>query len=641
MPNATFVLMEDRYDVLKRALEIERKTEEDYFRQLSTSKSYKERIESGVMWYPVSIDKMHYTIAEKVEVEVSPSVPSSSAGRNSFKVGASAVLFIQGEERKDLKGVITFASRRKVRIILNADLIEKEHLLKNGKCGIELIYDDRPYRVMFDTVDQVNNSDLLHVQHLREAIRTKSLHQSLLDIHTHDVSMSTLNPSQREAVIGSASAELLSIIHGPPGTGKSTTIVQLVRVLRTFEKKILVTAPSNNAVDLLAKRLTDEGVNVLRVGNVTRIGDNIAHLCLEEKVRMHKDWQHIKQVKIEAEHAKKEASKYKRKFGPEQRRMRQSLQKEARELQKWARQLENKLVEGVIDNCDVICTTLIGSANANISELLFDTVIIDEGSQALEAESWTAMIKGKRTIIAGDHLQLPPTVKSKKAQEMGLSQTILDRMTDVIDTSFLLDTQYRMNDKILSFSNIHFYNGKLKSADFVKNRRLGEKDEALTLIDTSGCGFEEGTGKDGRSRSNINEFNILREHMISISSLLTEEVSIGIISPYALQVSLIREEISNDSLLKKLNIQVNSIDGFQGQEKDVIYISLVRSNDNGEIGFLKDYRRLNVALTRAKYKLVIIGDFATLASDALYADLAAHVEKYGEYKSAWEYMNQA
>ncbi len=626
------------YDQLLEALEHERKHEEEYFRSLTLSKTFKERIEAGILWYPVSIERTHYTIAEKVEIEMIPAKASAAGDRNAFRVGASAVFFINEEERVEVRGTISFANRTKVRIILNDDYTLKSLLHNQSNCGVELIYDDRPYRVMRQTITEVMESKDEHIQALRDGIATKQLDQKEVKWPNAIALSDMLNPSQKDAIRGCLSAEYLGVIHGPPGTGKTTTLVNLITQLATKEKKILVTAPSNNAVDLLARQLSQAGLSVLRVGNVTRIGDHIAHLCLDEKVRMHKDWQHIKQVKIEAAAAKNEAKKYKRKFGPQQKRDRIAFQKEARELRKWAKELEQRLVDHILEESVVICTTLIGCAHPSIAEWSYDTVVIDEGSQALEAESWTAMLKGKRTIIAGDHMQLPPTVKSKKAEDLGLSTTVLDKMTSVIDASFLLDTQYRMHADILSFSNQHFYDGKLKTADFVAHRHLEHDKEVITFIDTSGCGFEEERSRHHRSLANEGEFNILREHILSIPHLLTPDVSIGVISPYSRQVTKIRDEMSKDPTLRALDITVNSIDGFQGQEKDVIYISLVRSNDQGEIGFLKDYRRLNVALTRAKYKLVVIGDMATLGADPMYLKLAEHFEKVGTYKSAWEYM---
>ena len=632
--------MHERFERMLQALELERDQEETYFRELSKSKSFKERIEAGILWYPVSIDKMHYSIAEKVELELSPASINASVARNNFKEGASAVFFINDEEKREYKGVISFIRKHRVRIILNDDHFVKDNIKGINKCGIELIFDDRPYRVMTATLEKLASVKTPHLIELRDGITLRKLDQRQHSEVQQATGNGLLNSAQKAAIRGAIQTELLSIIHGPPGTGKTTTLVALVESLAQIEKKILVTAPSNNAVDLLAKRISDKGIPVVRIGNVTRIGDSIAHLCLDEKVRMHKDWQHIKQVKIEADAAKKEAARYKRKFGPQQKRDRHAFRKEARELNKWARELENRLVDRILSEATVVCTTLIGCANATISQWEFNTVIIDEGSQALEAESWVAMMKGRRTIIAGDHQQLPPTVKSSEALALGLNETVIDRMSNVLDASFLLDTQYRMNHQILSFSNKHFYEGKLVSADFVAKRSLPNDDEIITFIDTSGCGFEEEKVAQERSLANSGEYLILREHLLSIREKLSQQTTIGIISPYARQVAHIREEVGKDEWLKTLPIRVNTIDGFQGQEEDVIYISLVRSNEDGQIGFLKDYRRLNVALTRARLKLVIIGDMSTLGHDAMYMDLANHVETHGTYKSAWEYMYQ-
>lgn len=634
--------MSKRIERILEALELERKQEEDYYRSLTQSHSFKDRIESGILWYPVSIDKVQYSIAEKIEIEVTPLKLSSASNRNSFRTGASAVFFINEEERTEIKGTISFANQKRIRIILNDDHLVKEQIQNKHNCGIELIYDDRPYRVMKQTLNEVIAATDPGIIALKNGIEKRDLEQHKISFPLKDYAPdSLLNDAQKEAVKGSVTAEHLSIIHGPPGTGKTTTLVSLVEALAINEKRILVVGPSNNVVDLLAKEIHKKGLSVVRVGNITRIGDNISYLALDEKVRTHKDWQHIKQVKIEAEQAKREADKYKRKFGPQQKRDRNAFRKEARELRKWARELEKRLVDSVLMDAQVICTTLIGCAHPILEGYNFETLIIDEGSQALEAESWTAMLKAKRTIIAGDHKQLPPTVKSNEAAKMGLSETILDRMTGQLEESFLLNIQYRMHDNILAFSNQEFYNNELVSATFVKNRSIPNDQNIVTFIDTSGCGFEEKRGKEGRSYWNEGECHIIREHILAQGPLYTPELSIGIISPYSGQVGKLKTYFGEDEYLRKLDTTINSIDGFQGQEKDVIYLSLVRSNDRGEIGFLKDYRRLNVAITRARYKLVIIGDMSTLANDPLYNRLADHIEANATYQSAWEYMYDA
>ena len=631
-------MSEDRYCILADAIEMERKTEEAYFRSLAQNKTIKERIKAGVLWFPVEIEKVHYSIAEKVEIVMVPSGPNSNAGSHRFRVGASAVFWVQGEERLEWKGVISFSRRSKVSIILNQDGVLKDNIIKHAKCGIELIYDDRSYRVMASSLRKLKSSDKRYIQELREGVRNRKLQQREISNITKIAIGDRLNASQRNAINGSLGAERMGIIHGPPGTGKTTTLVSLASELLKTEKRILVTAPSNNAVDLLTRKLSDSGLSVLRVGNVTRIGDSISHLTLAEKMRNHKDWQHIKQVRIEADNAQNDAGKHKRKFGQQQRRERGMLKREARELKKWARELENRLTDQILETAQVVCSTLIGCAHTQLEGLVFDTLIIDEASQALEAESWTAILKAKRVIMAGDHQQLPPTVKSKEALKLGLGETILDRMTDQIDHTFLLDTQYRMHESILQFSNKQFYNDKLKTASFVQQRGIKGDDEIVTFIDTSGCGFDEKTGPEGRSYNNIDEFHILREHFMGNKVLQDPTLSIGIICPYAHQVTFIRSEIREDAFWHPFDIEVNSIDGFQGQEKDVIYISFVRSNDRGEVGFLQDSRRLNVAITRARYKLIMIGDMSTLAHDTMYDELAQHVEKNGAYKSAWEYM---
>jgi superfamily I DNA and/or RNA helicase len=473
---------------------------------------------------------------------------------------------------------------------------------------------------------------------LREGIRR----QEKLDFPTQDNPaqwhISTqLNSDQKCAVEGILNAGQMGIIHGPPGTGKTTTLTALAKTLLQKEKKILVCAPSNNAVDLLAQKISELGIKVVRIGNVTRINDRVAALTLDEQARNHSDWAHIKQIRIEAEAARKMAATRKRKFGTNERRNRTEMFKESRELKKWAKDMQKKLVSSILADCQVVATTLIGVSHSYLEGLQFETVIIDEASQCLEPECWNAMLRAKRVIFAGDHHQLPPTVKSNDAQLLGLTNTLLDRMTECIEHHYLLTTQYRMNDSILDFSNITFYQGLLKSDIANKNHRLVNDDAPVVFIDTSGCGYEETFDPKTRSLYNEGEYFIVREHILKNIVKYTG-IEIGIICPYAEQVRYIKGKIAEELEFKGLDIEINSIDGFQGQEKDLIIISLTRSNDMGIIGFLSDYRRLNVAMTRAKKKLVIIGDGATLCSKELYLNLINHIEKKGLLQSAWEYM---
>lgn len=379
-------------------------------------------------------------------------------------------------------------------------------------------------------------------------------------------------------------------------------------------------------------------MNVLRIGNITRIDDDITHLTLEEKVRGSEEWSRIKKVKIEAEELSRKANKYKRSFGPEEKRERYLLRKEAKETRKWAKELEYRLTQYIISQSDVVLTTLIGASHTYLKDRQFSTCIIDEASQALEPECWNVMLKAKKTILVGDHKQLPPTVKSKEAEALGFSTTLLDLLAPQIHHCFLLEEQYRMHDKILNYSNHRYYHDRIHSASHVASHTILDDNLPLLFIDTAGTGFEEEQLPGELSHFNSGEYNILREHLLSIHERALGH-SIGIITPYAEQVRYIRKAVEDDALLKDLDLSIDSIDGFQGQERDIIYLSLVRSNDQGVVGFLSDERRLNVALTRARKKLVVIGDTATLSVHPAYASFVEYVEKEGKYMSAWEFMS--
>ncbi len=627
-----------RYEKILDAIEDERKAEESFFQSLHSSKTLQEKVDQGFIWYPIEIVAVHYAIGESVEIKIKRKTAPGKDFFHKFKVGVSVQFFNSDPNVKNISGVVSYLQKDTISVLT---YVEKEDVedFYSGHSGLEIIYDDKSYQVMKSAIRQVMDSKNESVQVLRKAFISQSLPDNRIygEDSAFIISGSTLNLSQKKALEIALSSRYLSIIHGPPGTGKTTTLVALTKTILQKEKKILVCASSNNAVDLLASRLHLEGLRVLRIGNVTRIHDDLVDLTLIEKLRNHPDWNTIKKIKIQADQILRTASKYKRSFTPEDKAERKRLKKESYDLRSWSRELEDRLSDEILSNTQVIATTLISASHPQIQKMVFETVIIDEASQALEAECWNAILKGKRVILAGDHLQLPPTVKSQEAMQKGFDKTILDFMTDKIEESSLLTVQYRMNDTILGFSNRQFYKGMLESFPTNKNISLPNDDLPLVFIDTAGCGFDEILNPKQKSYKNEGEYFILREYILKKHEILAG-AEIGIISPYAEQVRYVSDEIEKEPAFIGLNLEVNTIDGFQGQEKDVIFISLVRSNDKSELGFIKDNRRLNVAMTRARKKLVIIGDSATIGNHPLYNELLNHIEKNGFLDSAWNYM---
>lgn len=627
-----------RLKTLIEAVEEERKVEEKYFKDISTSKSKAEKIESGHLIYPVQIVKQNYTLGEYVELQLE-APPSSDPRRSRIREGVGCLLIAEDEETKSFKGTVSKIRRKQIFILLRSDIIEKQSITYAARLGLEQVYDERPYKVMTKVLDEVLRSEENHIKEIRYCIergtffRFNPVYPGFhFDIPDH------LNDSQKEAIRKCLQTPYVSVIHGPPGTGKTTTLVALIKCLLQAEKRILVSAPSNNASDLLAFLLDKAGVNVIRIGNVSRIGDKISHLTIDEKAREHKDWQNIKKVKVQAAAVRKKAKAFKRSFDKKDYMNRKGQLAEAKELYKYARTMEKQLVDYLLEDCQVVVSTLIGIDNRHTADMKFDTAIIDEASQSLEPECWNAVLRARRVILAGDHKQLSPTVKSKKAMEMELELTLLDQLAPIKEISTTLNIQYRMHNHILSFSNQEFYDGELQSHESVADRTIENDGVAFQLIDTVGTGYEENFNPDQRSYSNEGEISIIAQHIQKNKENLIS-VSIGIISPYAEQVNLIKTRMEDNEIFAGLDVEVNSIDGFQGQEKDLIYISMVRSNNANNIGFLADTRRLNVAMTRARKKLVIIGDMVTLASDPIYEKLINYAETINAYESAWDYMD--
>ena len=408
--------------------------------------------------------------------------------------------------------------------------------------------------------------------------------------------------------------------------------------LVSHREKLLVCAPSNAAVDLLTEKAAKAGINVVRIGHLSRIDQGVIPYTLDGKLESHSSAKQIKKLKKQAAELRRMASKYKRSFGKEERDQRKLIYREARAIAQQSVQLEDDLVADILARADVVTATLVGSANRVLKGIAFDTAIIDEAGQGLEPAAWIPICKAQKAILAGDPHQLPPTVKQPGKEQKQFAVSLLEKAISRQPTlSSLLQTQYRMHHRIMWMSNAWFYGGKLEAHSSVADRKL-EECPVLEFIDTAGCGYEESQDPDSLSHKNDGERDVLQKHLAALADTLTvEHATCGIISPYKAQVKALQDDLSTADYAP-LTLRINTVDSFQGQEQDVIYLSLVRSNGDGNIGFLKDYRRMNVAMTRAKMKLVIIGDSATIGQDPFYQAFLDYCEEHDSYATAWEWM---
>jgi ATP-dependent RNA/DNA helicase IGHMBP2 len=454
-----------------------------------------------------------------------------------------------------------------------------------------------------------------------------------------------LNASQQAAVNKILTANDLAIVHGPPGTGKTTTLVQAIKaMIKQNQQQILVVAPSNTAVDLLSEKLSEEGLNVLRIGNPARVSERLLSLTLDYKMAEHSHTKEIKRLKKQAAAFLDMAHKYKRHFGKAERDQRKALFAEARNIMKEVDNSEQYIINDLTGKAQVITATLVGANHYTIRNLKFGTVVIDEAGQALEPACWIPILKAQKVVLAGDHCQLPPTVKSVEAAKNGLSTTLLEKcVAKHPEAVVLLEEQYRMNELIMGYSSTTFYGDKLKAHASVASHVLFSNDNPLVFVDTAGCGFDEKT--EHTSTYNPEEAAFLFKHLTQLVSALDDHYepnnfpTIGIISPYRLQIDTLKEQFVNAPDLQPYGhkIAINTIDSFQGQERDIVYISMTRSNAENNIGFLSDIRRMNVAMTRARKKLVVIGDSATLSQLPFYENFITWAQERDAYVSAWEF----
>jgi ATP-dependent RNA/DNA helicase IGHMBP2 len=630
---------------LQDLLRLEKAEDFERYRQQVLTLSLTEKRKRGLTWYPLVILKQGFTLGDRAFVIVERNKETDEAHR--FRGGTPVELYSLADDRysktthQSQSGVVHFVDKKQMKIILNTN--DFPDWLTNGQLGVDLLFDEKTYLEMEKVLQLLLKTKTGRLSEL------KSIFFGSLPPRWStppQLQHPYLNEAQVAAVANVLATEDVSIIHGPPGTGKTTTLVYAIKLLCEKEKNVLVTAPSNAAVDLLVDRLTEKGLYVVRIGNISRVDEDLIATTLEGRLAAHPESKNIKKVRIQAAQARRDAKKYKRNFGHKEREERRDSYQEARELEEWAQHLEDRIITEVLHNADVIACTLVNATHPKLDELKFRTVVIDEAAQALQPACWIPISKAHRVILAGDPFQLPPTVKSNAAKKAGFGITLLEKCIGSIGQVNFLNVQYRMNDSIMQFSNRQFYNNQLMADITVVAHSLGLKDcLPIQFIDTAGCGFAEATNTETGSRYNEGEFFILREHFLQLMDGLAESdlplPTMAIISPYQAQVLHLKESLEEDEKMVAYvpHLDINTIDAFQGQERDVIYISLVRSNEKSEIGFLSDYRRMNVAMTRARKLLVIIGDSATIGNDAFYGDFIAYTEEVGGYRSAWEFMS--
>lgn len=623
---------------LKNLINLEKRDDFELYNKFIKNSTLEQRRYKGVCWQPLKITDSGYGIGDYpyliVERTKFIDVP------HQFSAGKQASIYlVNGDSQYDnVTGTIHWAERNRLKIILNKD--DFPGWVHSSSIGINLMFDEKSYKEMDRAIDQLLDHDNKRVRELMD----KSLGNSDLYFEGNEVfEHPDLNESQNEAMNKVLNSQDISVIHGPPGTGKTTTLVQTINQLVKREKQVLVCAPSNAACDLLAEKLSKQGLETLRLGNLSRIDPEIMDLTLDEKISNHSRSKEIKLAKRKAIELRSMASKYKRNFGSSEREERKQMYKEAKSMAREAVELENFIIEDLLNKAQVVCTTLVGSNHKYLHGMLFKTVVIDEAAQALEPACWIPILKAQKVVLAGDPFQLPPTVKSKEAQKAGLDITLIEKCIQNQPEVSLLNVQYRMNDQIMAFSNKQFYAGLLRAHDSVANHQLEDleiySNTPIEFIDTAGTGYQEEQSAESRSLENKGERDLVEKHLNILLSDPKFDIntSIGIVSPYKAQILALQEQLS-DEITVSYDVSINTIDSFQGQERDVIYISMVRSNEDGVIGFLSDLRRMNVAMTRAKKKLVIIGDSATLGNNKFYTDFLTYAESINVYKSAFEFM---
>lgn len=643
MQNSTLYLQR-----LRNLLQMEYDSEKEEFRLQTEKMGIKRKIHRGICWYPIEAGRSYYNSLNQYVVEINKKIQRNENGEvidddieHNFEYGKPVQFFsfnakYTNDDIKDKNDIhyypfsctVSFVDGNRMVVTLPSsqaliDLQNAENL------GVQLYFDETSYKTMFHALDDVINAKKNRLADLRDIIsgQIKPQKRSFTPMQ-----FPWLNRTQEAAVNEVLWAKDVEVVHGPPGTGKTTTLVEAIYETLRRETQVMVCAQSNMAVDWISEKLVDHGIPVLRIGNPSRVNDKMLSFTYERKFESHPDYPELWSIRKTIRQMK------------ENRKKGENTHQKIARLRDRASEIEMNINAQLFDEARVVACTLVGSANKILVRHKFSTLFIDEAAQALEPACWIAIRRASRVILAGDHQQLPPTIKCYEAMKQGLGKTLMERIVDnQSDAVSLLKVQYRMNDAIMKFSSDWFYHGEVESDDSVKNRSVLDYERPILWIDGKELITEEDTDIDfseqfiGENHGRINKAEAelvlatLKDYIEKIGKerFLEERLDVGIISPYKVQTQYLRQQIRKREEFRLFRnvISVNTVDGFQGQERDIIMISLVRSNNDGQIGFLSDLRRMNVAMTRARMKLIIFGDKETLQHHAFYRKLIKYVEE--------------